>query len=510
MKKINIFLLLLGVAVSASAQDAVLYSRGKKIVLHEDTTKFVALSKKDDLKTFKAPAGVKVEKSLSSDCADMLVCQKHSSVTSGALKKAMSPLLPKTDIIPTYKGQNGTQLTPSGYLYVKLKSNEDAEVLRQTAKDFGCEIISNDKRMPLWYTLYYPVGTGTNPVEVARKMYETGKFASCQPEFANGTSDISYDPDVHKQWGLYNSANPQFDINVSEAWNYATGAGVQVAVLDNGIDKNHIDLKDNISSLSYDSATYWDESRLYGEGEERSHGTMCAGVIGAVRNNNIMFAGVAPDCEIVAVSADIKNGMHPQWVVSDGLNWASEMGIPVINCSWSFYEPEDCDHGCFDYLMDAVDMSLDLGRNGKGTVIVTSSGNNGGAVGFPGNYRKEVITVGNLAPGGYVYYMSNYGKEVDIVAPGEQTWTTTIDNGVGLVGGTSMSTAFVSGVIALMFERNPDLTVNQVREILAQSTTKVSDTNRPKDTMNEFGMWNPYYGYGLVNAAEAVKLTPKK
>ena len=87
------------------------------------------------------------------------------------------------------------------------------------------------------------------------------------------------------------------DISACAAWNYATGRNIKIGVLDQGIDMDHIDLVENVSSLSYDTETNTSPSILYGD-----HATHCAGIAAAVRNNGIHVAGVAPDAKLVSIS----------------------------------------------------------------------------------------------------------------------------------------------------------------------------------------------------------------
>ena len=68
----------------------------------------------------------------------------------------------------------------------------------------------------------------------------------------------------------------------------------------------------------------------------------------------------------------------------------------------------------------------------------------------------------------------------------------------------------VAGVAALILQRNPDLTADSVRSILAHSADKIGPYKYNKDSTKVYGTWNEYYGYGLVNAANAVKRTPRK
>ena len=102
---------------------------------------------------------------------------------------------------------------------------------------------------------------------------------------------------------------------------------------------------------------------------------------------------------------------------------------------------------------------------------------------------------------------SNYGTGLDIVAPGEDILSTIPNNHVDYMSGTSMACPHVSGVAALVLERNPELTVTQVNSIICQNTKKLSEVNF-NETKTE-GSWNEEYGYGLVDAYSSVINTPE-
>ena len=95
-----------------------------------------------------------------------------------------------------------------------------------------------------------------------------------------------------------------------------------------------------------------------------------------------------------------------------------------------------------------------------------------------------------------------------VAAPGASILSTMPNGSTAKMSGTSMACPHVSGVAALILSRNPDLSALEVREIIAKSAIKIG--TKPYNIMKEFGLWNEYYGYGILNAANAVKNTPKK
>ena len=388
----------------------------------------------------------------------------------------------------TYKNNYGKTMWTTGYLYVKLKSISDSCLINSIAKQYDLTIVKQNEFLPLWFVLHINENGTEKSIAIANKIFESGLFAECSPDFAMSGEEISYDPMVSQQWGVYNGTNEGFDISASEAWNYATGRGVVIAIIDEGVDLTHDDLKANRSLESYDADSGMLGAQLYGD-----HGTHCAGIAAAGRNNGIGITGVAPDAKIMAISASFYNEDLCAYRHADAINWAWKHGADVISCSWS------CPHE--QMVVEAIDSALVKGRNGLGCVVVKSAGNDQ-QISFPG-YVNGVIPVASIQKSG-THYNRVHGPEMFISAPGAGIVSTIRYNKYRANSGTSMAAPHVSGVAALMLEANPALTVSKVREILALTAKKLPTMTF--DKTKEYGLWGEYYGYGLVDAASAVKM----
>ena len=167
-----------------------------------------------------------------------------------------------------------------------------------------------------------------------------------------------------------------------------------------------------------------------------------------------------------------------------------------------------------EILEEAIDNAIDNGRNGLGCIVVFSSGNDcRGSVSYPANYRKEIMAVGAIDNKGARSFFSNYGTHLDVVAPGDFLVSTVLDNKVDKKSGTSFAAPHVCAIAALMLSIKPDLTGQQVRDIIEQTTQKIEYTwqgniveySNVEGRHN--GTWNEHLGYGLVDAYEAVKAT---
>lgn len=258
--------------------------------------------------------------------------------------------------------------------------------------------------------------------DAANAIYETGKFAASVADFVSNDKLISYDPNVTHQWGLYNPIYEGMDISISPAWNYSTGRGIKIGISDDGIELTHSDLAANIYPLSYDTESGTSPSRVFDP-----HGTHCAGIAAAVRNNGIYIAGVAPDAKLASISNSLASSANSRMKRADGINWTWKHGVDIIS-------------------------------------------------------------------------------NLDIMAPGSDILSTVLNNSIDKMFGTSMACPHVAGVAALILARNPRLTVQQVNNIIEKTAKKISVNNNVNKSN---GTWNYKYGYGLVDAYNAVINTPR-
>ncbi len=485
-----IFSIILGLlSLTAYSADNYYYYCGNKVPLTVERSYVVAISPVNS--PVNMPAAYTLSDSINiEDDRSNIKVYKFGSLAQG------SKLLPQ-NVYECYKSLGNGPLIPNGYINIELKQESDIKLLNSLADEYEFTIVRQSKSMPLWYTIHVLPQSNKSSIDIANRLYETKLFSACSPSFSFDAREVSYDPNVIDQWNLYNSDYEDVDINISKAWSYATGRGIKVAVLDEGIDLQHIDLHDNISSLSYDTETSQTGSKVYG-----SHGTHCAGIIGAMRNNGIQITGVAPDVTLVSISNELYLTTDESIKLADGIEWAWKNGADIISCSWYCIENEA--------VQKALENAITKGRNGKGCIIVKSAGNRGngdGKITYPGGAHEGIITVANIKKDGIRASSSSFGQELFISAPGSDILSTVPNNEVGRKSGTSMACPHVAGVVALILERNPSLTNYQVREILAKSANKIGDI--PYNSKKQFGPWNMYYGYGMVDAYKAIMLTPR-
>ncbi len=500
MKKKILFLTMMMLsAFFAFSQSSYYYYRGNKVTIQEDPGKVCVVAPKGNISGSMqmSPLNARRTATLNDAKYDIAVYQANAFTSTPTFRSAMKSTFSSstTLVLPCYKSSTGDELTLTNYLNVKLKSAGDYSKLQTLASRYRLENIKQNTFMPLWYSMTItPQSPGTT-LEIANAIYETGLFASSVADFSSNDKLCSYDPLFNQQWGLYNNTYADIDISICSAWNYATGRGIKIAILDEGIEKTHTDLAANIYGQSFDTESGTSPSKLFGD-----HGTHCAGIAAAVRNNGLYVAGVAPDAKLMAISNSLEGSTNSRMKRADGINWAWRNGADIISNSWR----SSTQH---EVIEDAIDLAFANGREGKGCIIVFAGGNFNTSILYPGNCRSKILVVGALDKDGTKASYSCYGTNLDVMAPGTDILSTLRGNKTGLNTGTSMACPHVAGLAALILERNPKLTTLQVNNIIEKNTKKIGNLSYNMQKVN--GSWNEKYGYGLINAYEAVKNTPR-
>ncbi|MDO4783135.1 MAG: S8 family serine peptidase [Capnocytophaga felis] len=408
----------------------------------------------------------------------------------------MEVLNSKNDVIkvnPNFVTETGQKVGFSDYFYVKLKKSKDYGILKRKAQERNIIIVEQNKFMPLWYTLRITKATPKNTLEVANEFYEMKIFSSSQPDFLSDDRLCCNDPMFKNMWGLNNKKNPNIDMDACQVWNITQGENIKVAVLDNGIFKEHIDLKTNLSLLSYNTETNSSPSQLLGD-----HGTHCAGTIAAIKDNGTQVVGISPKAKLIDVSNSLKGIPNSRIKRADGINWAWQNGADIISNSWGSSVQ-------FQVIDEAIENAINRGRNGKGCIVVFASGNDNANVAYPANVNSNILSVGSITSEGRRSNFSNYGNRLDVVAPGSDILSTLPDNKIGYNSGTSMACPHVAGVAALILSANPNLTGKEVCDIIEKTAQKVGGYNYQTRSDKPNGSWNNEMGYGLVNAYKAVQ-----
>ena len=417
--------------------------------------------------------------------------------------------LPNVKSIGLYFKKTGMpSIGTSNYFYVKLKSTNDFSILQNYCLQNNVQIVKQIPYMPEWYILS-TINPQFTSLELSNIFYESNLFADTDPAFMfNFETNCANDAMFGSLWGLNNLINSNYDLNVCQAWDITEGNGINVAVIDTGIDLTHDDLITNIHPLSYDCQTQTSPSILRQEYFWYTHGTHVAGTIGAIKDNGIQVVGVAPSSKLMSISHALT------WLIptfsadlASGFGWAWQNGAHVINCSWGDPDPNGSNFGS-PLLENAINNAMILGRNGLGCVVVFATGNENGGLRYPASQMSDILAVGSITSSGFKSIFSNFGNLLDVVAPGSSILSTLPGNQVGSDDGTSMASPHAAGVAALVLSINPCLTGLQVRNIIELTSQKINP-NSNTYTYSNFsskpnGVWNSQVGYGLVDAHAAV------
>jgi subtilisin family serine protease len=424
-------------------------------------------------------------------------------------------------------------------IVVKLKASSSYKQLEELALQNKC-IIEKDKWVSAYqYVLSVSKTSELNSLQTANLFYETGLFDYAVPDFVIMNAFHSNDPYFSDQWGLKNtgqySGTAGIDIKIESAWTITEGnPNIKIAVIDNGTDLNHPDLANNLLPGFDASGNFSEGAPVY---SFENHGTACSGIIGAIKDNGIGISGVAPNCKMIPIHAGDRHNKMPLFYLTDAFKWVIQNGnADVFSNSWG---------GGSDYppLTDLIDSVVTYGRNGLGSVVVFASGNDDSSVIYPASL-PNVIAVGAISPKGErksptscdteTIWGSNYGPELNVVAPGvlvsatdrQGTQGYNPDDSIHIrcggtiltndypnldytvwFNGTSAACPHVAGIAALILSVNPDLTGQQVRDIIESTAQKVRPDLYTYSTTSEHpnGTWNSQMGYGLVDAYAAVQ-----
>lgn len=299
----------------------------------------------------------------------------------------------------------------------------------------------------------------------------------CQDTLDWGVDDI----DAEVVWGGSEDATDVVEGNVA-------GEGCKIVIIDTGIDYTHPDLDDNYMG-GYDFVDN-DADPKDGNG----HGTHCAGIV-AAEDNGIGIIGVAPKAELYSVRALNDWGQGDISDIVAGIDWAIDNGMDVISMSLG---------------ASSGDTSLEEACNrayNAGIVVVAASGNDGKeAISYPAKY-SSVIAVGATDSSRNIASFSNYGAELEVVAPGVDVYSTmptyfvTLNywffggksQNYDIMSGTSMACPMAAGVVTLIRSANPELSASEVSDILSSTATDLGSTG-----------WDITFGHGLVDSVAAV------
>jgi hypothetical protein len=338
---------------------------------------------------------------------------------------------------------------------------------------------------------------GTPPFPVSGKAAPT---PLCAPMAVNPPSE----PLFGQQWGLriFNG----YDIDAPGAWQNCTGsATVVVAVIDNGVQRDHPDMPNVLEGADFTSQCLSPPCRGEPQHFCDNHGTSVASVVNA-SSNGIGIVGVAPDVSILPIRAashwvtgatNCHDRIHESWLV-DAVRYAIARNANITSLSW-FLNADEVPMLALAY-RDAYD---------AGIFNVHAAGNgNSDIVTQPGRLH-EVHSITGMNFFGDLFkesesFASNWGADVFLTAPGQYILTLDRTGDLGYepgdhtsLTGTSFACPMVAGIAALIVSMNPSLGPREIAFILKSNVRDLGDPG-----------WDVYFGYGLPKAGACVEMAP--
>lgn len=216
--------------------------------------------------------------------------------------------------------------------------------------------------------------------------------------------------------------------HVPELWKSCKGKGVKVAVIDTGVDQQHMqngDLAGNIVEAKDFTGSRW--SYL----DQHGHGTHTSGTI-AGKNGT----GVAPEVSLYIAKALSDDGSGDDEMLANALAWAADMGCHLANLSLGSPFASQLIGRAVDYCVS------------KGCLVICAAGNDGGQINYPARLGT-VLSVGAVDSDGRLADFSSRGPEQDVAAPGVKILSCYKNGGYAVLSGTSMACPFTVGMFAL-------------------------------------------------------------
>lgn len=383
--------------------------------------------------------------------------------------------------------------------------------------------------------------SSVNVLELLQLYRSTNVLEYAEPDYiahaagVKGTNVLATTPNdsfySSRQWGLFNNgtftvsgmpytSTNDADVDMELAWEIQTGnPNLIIAVPDTGINLTHNDIAariwnkssiepvdgiDNDNNGLIDDFQGWDFVNTDNNpSDDYGHGTNCAGILGAISNNNAGYAGVNWNSKIMALKVLNNNNSGTYSAMSNSIYYAADNGAKIISMSIGGASPSTA---ISDALIYANSLSV--------TFVACTMNFNNNTTYYPAGYAAtmpNVIAVGSTnsndrrtspffwsATSG-----SNYGNHITVVAPGNYIWGLDYLSNSGYNsywGGTSQATPLVAGLASLMKSQNASLTPNQIKTII-QNTSQDQVGLPSEDTVG----WDQYMGWGRVNAFAALQ-----
>lgn len=425
------------------------------------------------------------------------------------------------------------------HFFVKLRDKNMEPLLQAKLEQLHAGTAVPDKYIANLYSVYHTKVTGLNTVELCAQLQNEGWCLYASPDYLHNPLVCSNDPYYNRQWNLNNTGStlqgnghPDADMDVDSAWLITTGdASIKIGIIDSGVDTLQPDLVANILP-GHDAVSDSTDGYPTPAFPEDGHGTCCAGIVAAVKDNNLGVAGVAPSCKIIPVRSFyyilLSGASDPlpystAAAFADAIGWAwNDAQADVLSNSWGL-PPALISilPGGTQPVTDAINTAYQNARGGKGIAMFFSSGNDNDSAGsiWPGSMEVTIsVNATTMCDerknpadcSGENWWGGDFGTGLDFSAPGVKIATTDMRGSKGFsandysftFNGTSAACPNAAGVGALLLSLRPELGPEDVRNIISQTAERVG--GYAYDSVYANGTWSRELGFGRVNAKRAL------
>ncbi len=350
--------------------------------------------------------------------------------------------------------------------------------------------------------------SGADPFFVASKIKNDKDVEWAEPKFVYEIFYTPNDPSYPAQ--QYGLTKIQADL----AWDISKGdTNVIIGIVDTGVDWDHPDLAANIwmnwdeipaNGIDDDGNGFVDDIRGWDFGgltgtpdnnpmEDRSdHGTHVAGISSAVTDNGVGVASIGFNSKIMAVKTtqdDYRSSTGPYIVYGyEGITYAADNGCQVINCSWG-------GGGYSMFAQTVIDYALS-----KGSLVVAAAGNDNSIENhYPAAYNG-VFSVASTTSTDTRSSFSNYGRYIDVSAPGSSIYDTWQNDTYATLSGTSMASPLVAGLAALTVAQFPSYNPVQIGQQIRVNSDNINAINQNYIDLLGYGRINAYKTLSNINS----------
>jgi subtilisin family serine protease len=347
-------------------------------------------------------------------------------------------------------------------------------------------------------------------------IYDISKRSSATTECKQPSQFSFNDPSWHKQWYMHDGCSQGQSLNVTSAWRLGfTGRNIVVTIIDDGIEKDHDELKDNYdASASKDlNGNDLDPQPRYDPTNENNHGTRCAGQVAAKANNSKCGVGIAYNSRVGGIR--LLDGRITDGLEAEALTFNLKH-IDIFSSSWGPPDDGQTVDGPGVLSRAALLNGIRVGRDGKGTVYVWAAGN-GGRHNDNCNCDGYTASIYTITIGGVTYngQMPAYSERCSATLA--STYSSGHKSADGIVtadlhndctahhSGTSASAPQAAAIIALVLEANSKLTWRDIQYLIVHTADSFKLKAKDWQKNGNGKIFSHNYGFGLMNAGRMVE-----